>query len=150
MLIGVNLFYFLVSNITSIISTNITKQNLLKQKLRILFGLMIQYNLPIDLIKRAKHSIDEQKNKVDLKKFSEQFGEKIKKDLDYYYFFPILKRFSCLKYLRKDILSNIGNKLRKASFNKSNSIISRYNYLFSWKSNELFVFCFKRNCVDDL
>lgn len=123
MLIGVNLFYFLVSNITTLISKKIKEQRMIKYKLRLLFGLMIKYKIPSSLIRSAKYALDLEKKDINLRRFSTNFGGALKRDLDYFYFWPVLKKFPFFSPLRKDIIASIGPNLKKVAFCRSKLVL---------------------------
>lgn len=118
MLVGVNMFYFLVSNINSIISESIAEERLLNHKYNLLFKLMSKYQISGDLVKGAKNSIDNNSSDFKLKTFSREFNDTIRRELDYSYFWPVLGKFSSLKYLRQDIFSTIGMNLKKVNYFK--------------------------------
>lgn len=120
--IGVNMFYFLVSSINTNISNNEIRDKECQKKLFLLFCYMNKFGLPVEIVKQAKRAIVAGRNELtDVHLFPQNFKKSLRVELEYFRFFPVLKEFHIFKYLRKDILATLGKHLAKANFRRGKS-----------------------------
>lgn len=125
-IIGVNMFYFLVSSI----NTNISNREMLnketQRKLFLLYGHMKKFKIPFEIVKRAQKAILSGKRRLtDVNKFPAKFKKSIRVELEYFRYLPLLKEFQIFKFLRKDILATLGKHLTEISFPPSTPRVTR-------------------------
>ena len=139
------MFYFIVSNINTII-TKYYQQNRQKSKdLQMLFRCMKEHQLPQSLVKKAKKGLNSKCLRMEeVQAFTKQFKQPLKTSLDFYLYYPILKQFSFLEPLEKNILANIGQHLNTITHTKGNTanqlLITRKCYFYQEFSISLFIF----------
>lgn len=119
-IIGVNMFYFLVSSINTNISNREIHSKETQKKLFLLYNQMKKFKIPLGIIKRAQKAILSGKRRLaDVNLFPANFKKSIRVELEYFRYLPILKEFQIFKFLRKDILATLGKHLTEASFHES-------------------------------
>lgn len=119
-IIGVNMFYFLVSSINTNISNKANKEKTKDKKLNLLYTHMKKFKIPIDIIKKAKKAIISGKEtNYNINKFPENFKKSIKIELEFYRYIPLLKEFNIFRFLRKDILATLGKNLTEINYRPS-------------------------------
>ena len=117
MVMGVITFYYMISSINSLITNDIMKGKSENKNLSTLFKIMTEYKLPTDLVKKAKASIFiKDKNKYNLKDFNNNFKKALRIELSYFIHYPILKNFSFMNCLRKNILTSVGKQLCRSTY----------------------------------
>ena len=125
MVIGVVGFYFLLSDINSIISNTVKKEILFSSKLAMLEKVHISYNLADKTYKEAKLSLYKQvdKENFDLDGFYSQFPIFIREELKFHVYSIMLKPFLIFQKLKMDQINRIGDSLQIETFDKSNWLI---------------------------
>lgn len=114
------MFYFLVSNLTTLISLEIERDQKLNKKLYTLFTLDMKYKFPKILMEKAEQFInDEESTTENLKNFSKNFGKIVKMHLDYYYYNPTLRKFPFFKNLDRNIIAKVGKNIETSIYVKS-------------------------------
>lgn len=117
MLVGVNLFYFIVSNINNIIHNKLEKIDKSEQKMLTLFFFMKKYEIPKELIKKAEHAVISNSLSIDdLKNFVGCFKKSLSVQLSFYLYNSIFKNFTFFMPLKKNILATIGKTLTKTIY----------------------------------
>lgn len=116
-IIGVSMFYFLVSSINTIISKTTKIHKDVNKKLLTLYQYMERYDVPFEIIKTVKRAVISGAGVEEaLDTFPQKFKKKLQTDLEYYLYIPILREFNIFKFLRRDIVAAIGKSLQRAEF----------------------------------
>jgi hypothetical protein len=116
-IIGVSMFYFLVSSINTNISKQTKISKTINKKLYTLYNYMKKYDIPIEIIKKVKKVVVSQKDAgTKLEIFPQYFEKVLQTNLEFYLYMPILKEFNIFKYLRRDIIAAIGKSVQKTIY----------------------------------
>ena len=120
MIIGVVGFYFLLSDINSIISNTIHKEIQFSARLAMLERVNNSYKLTEKTYKEAKQSLFEVEKRVkfDLEVFYNQFPVILKEKLKYHVYSSMLNRFPIFHKLKPEQINHIGDSLQSETFEK--------------------------------
>lgn len=122
MIIGVIGFYFVVSNINSIISNTIKINMSFTSKISLLNKLKNKYNLDIRFYKMIRSSLIKEDYKRDVENFKpmfQKFPEYLRKELKYQMYLKVFGNFKVLLKLDKNVLNKIGDCSIKLQFQES-------------------------------
>ena len=125
MLIGVVDFYFVLSNINSIISSTIKKDIEFAAKQTMLEKIQKKYMMDPKIYKNAKISLYEEeyrRDTFDLSPFFEKFPKSLREDLKFHVYSKLLFNFPFFRNLESEIINTIGDYLKESTFNKSKNI----------------------------
>lgn len=123
MIIGVIGFYFVVSNINSIISNSIKKQSLISLKKSFLYKINEKKKFKPKILEMISKQIDDYNEFhewKEVKKFLNVFPKVYKRDLKYAFYKNLLRDFQFLKSFNKKIINSVGDCMTELSFYKSN------------------------------
>jgi hypothetical protein len=119
MFVGVNLFYFLVSTITSMISTSVKNESVIHQRISTLYSIDQKYGVPKEVMRKAEYFCSQDEPlEIQLQGFSKKFSKIIKVHLDFYMYYPVLKKFPMFKKLDRDVIAGVGKRMVKTIFVK--------------------------------
>jgi hypothetical protein len=120
MIVGVVGFYFLLSDINSIISNTIKKEIQFSAKLSMLEKVNENYQLTEETYKEAKQSLFElsENDKFNLDSFYDQFPLVLKEKLKYRVYSNMLEQFSIFHKLKPEQINTIGDSLQNETFEK--------------------------------
>lgn len=122
MLILVVDFYFVLSNINSIISSTIKKDIEFAAKLSMLEKIEKKYALLPQTYKVAKMSLYEEeyrRDSFDLIPFFGKFPKSLRTDLKYHVYSKLLSSFPFFQNLESEIINSIGDCLKECTFDRS-------------------------------
>jgi hypothetical protein len=122
MLIGVVDFYFVLSNINSIISSTLKMDIEFASKLSMLEKIQKKYTLLPKTYKNAKVCLYEEeyrRDSFDLIPFFEKFPKSLRGDLKFHVYSKLLHNFPFFENLASEIINSIGDCLKESSFKKS-------------------------------
>lgn len=122
MIIGVIGFYFVVSNINSIISNSIKMNMKFTSKITLLTQLRDKYKLKPRFFKMVRESLIKEDYKEDIQNFQSmflKFPKYLRRELKYKMYLKVFGNFSLLRRLEKNILNAIGDKVKQVHFHES-------------------------------
>lgn len=122
MIIGVIGFYFVVSNINSIISNTIKKNKNFTICMTKLEKLKKKYKIGDEIYRLAKRAIIKEEHKHEILNYIpliKTFPKSLKKKLKYEMYINILGGFRFLKDLGMPAVISIGNKIKEVNYEKS-------------------------------
>jgi hypothetical protein len=122
MIIGVIGFYFVVSNINSIISNSIKRNMNFTSKITLLSNLRDKYKLKPKFYKMVRESLINEDYKEDITNFTpmlNKFPRYLQRELKYNMYLKIFGNFNLLRRLEKNILNAIGDKVKQVHFQES-------------------------------
>ena len=123
MIIGVIGFYFVVSNINSIISSSIRINMAFTAKITQLSKLNKKYKLDPELFKMVRSSLINEDYKRDISNFKpmfKKFPKYLRKELKYEMYKKVFGNFRILLGLQKKVLNSIGDHVTPLNFQESN------------------------------
>lgn len=122
MIIGVIGFYYVVSNINSIISSSIRINMAFSSKIMLLDKLNKKYKLDPVFFKMVRRSLIQEDYKRDISNFKpmfQKFPKYLRRDLKYEMYKKVFGKFKILLGLGKKVLNTIGDHVKNLHFQES-------------------------------